>query len=100
MSVQRPINDADADIAALVYSRGDRPDLVLCDFARHLAGTGRRICGLVQFRDGSFDRAYRRVLILDDWRMVMSAARPSRRKKFVVISTGIGWIVWEPGSKL
>ncbi len=70
MSVQGSINDADADIAALVYSRGDRPDLVLCDFARHLAGTGRRICGLVQFRDGSFDRAYRRVLILDDWRMI------------------------------
>ena len=39
------------EIDALVYATGDRPDLVLLDFARHVSDSGRRICGLIQFRD-------------------------------------------------
>ena len=40
MSTQGTIADAEGDIAALVYASGDRPDLVLRDFAKHLAGAG------------------------------------------------------------
>ena len=59
--------DADGDIAALVYATGDRPDLVLLDFARHVSDSGRRICGLIQFRDRPSDDTRRRVMILDAW---------------------------------
>jgi hypothetical protein len=67
------IADADADIAALVYASGDRPDVVLCVFARHLAETGRRPCGLVQLRDRSGDETSRKVMVLDDWQVVDAA---------------------------
>ena len=70
MNTQGMITDADGDIAALVYSAGDRPDLVLMDFARHVADTGRKICGLIQFRDRPFDATRRRVIVLDGWREV------------------------------
>jgi len=69
------IDDADADIAALVYARGDRPDLVLCAFARHPADTGRRPCGLVQLRDRSGDDASRKVMVLEDWQVVDAARK-------------------------
>ena len=69
------IADADADIAALVYTSGDRPDLVLCAFARHLAETGRRPCGLVQLRDRSGDQASRKVMVLEDWQVVDAARK-------------------------
>jgi len=55
MTPQGVIADAEGDIAALVYSSGDRPDLVLCAFAEHLASAGKRLCGLVQFRDALRD---------------------------------------------
>jgi hypothetical protein len=61
------ISDADGDIAALVYAAGDRPDLVLLDFARYVSDSGRRICGLIQFRDRPSDDTRRRVMILDAW---------------------------------
>ena len=70
MSTQGTIVDADGDIAALVYSSGDRPDLVLCDFARRLADAGRRVCGLIQFRDCLFEGTHRRVMVLDGWQVV------------------------------
>jgi CheY-like chemotaxis protein len=67
MSTQQGmITDADGDIAALVYATGDRPDLVLLDFARHVSDSGRRICGLIQFRDRPSDDT-RRVMVLDAW---------------------------------
>jgi hypothetical protein len=69
------LDDADADIAALVYASGDRPDLVLCAFARHLADTGRRPCGLVQLRDRSGDEASRKVMVLDSWQVVDAARK-------------------------
>ena len=65
MTAPALITDADGDIAALVYSGRDRPDLVLCAFAEHLAASGRRLCGLVQFRDGSPGR----VMVLDSWQI-------------------------------
>jgi hypothetical protein len=55
MTQQGMISDADGDIAALVYATGDRPDLVLLDFARHVSDSGRRIRGLIQFRDRPSD---------------------------------------------
>ena len=68
MSTQQGmITDADGDIAALVYATGDRPDLVLLDFARHASDSGRRICGLIQFRDRPSDDTRRRVMVLDAW---------------------------------
>jgi nucleoside-triphosphatase THEP1 len=68
MSTQQGmITDADGDIAALVYATGDRPDLVLLDFARHVSDSGRRICGLIQFRDRRSDDTRRRVMVLDAW---------------------------------
>jgi Protein of unknown function (DUF2478) len=68
MSTQQGmITDADSDIAALVYATGDRPDLVLLDFARHVSDSGRRICGLIQFRDRRSDDTRRRVMVLDAW---------------------------------
>ena len=67
MTQQGMISDADGDIAALVYATGDRPDLVLLDFARHVSDSGRRICGLIQFRDRPSDDTRRRVMILDAW---------------------------------
>jgi hypothetical protein len=70
MSTQGTIADADGDIAALVYSGGDRPDLVLCDFARRLADAGQRVCGLIQFRDCLLGEAPRKVMVLDGWRVV------------------------------
>jgi hypothetical protein len=63
------ISDADGDIAALVYSAGDRPDLVLCAFAEHLAAAGKRLCGQVQFRDGARDGSPGRVMVLDSWQI-------------------------------
>ena len=69
------IADADADIAALVYADGDRPDLVLCTFARHLAESGHRPCGLVQLRDRSEGDASRKVMVLDGWQVVDAANR-------------------------
>lgn len=70
MSTQGTIADADGDIAALVYTSADRPDLVLCEFARHLADTRQRVCGLIQLRDRSFDGTHRRVMVLDSWQVV------------------------------
>ena len=68
MSTQQGmITDADGDIAALVYATGDRPDLVLLDFARHVSDSGRRICGLIQFRDRRSDHTRRRVMVLNAW---------------------------------
>jgi hypothetical protein len=67
MTQQGMISDADGDIAALVYATGDRPDLVLLDFARHVSDSGRRICGLIQFRDRPSEDTRRRVMILDAW---------------------------------
>jgi uncharacterized protein DUF2478 len=70
MSMQGRIADAEGDIAALVYSSADRPDLVLCDFARHLADSGRRVCGLVQLRDRASEEAPGRVMVLDSWQVL------------------------------
>jgi len=64
---QGMISDADGDIAALVYAEGDRPDHVLLDFARQVSDSGRRICGLIQFRDRRSDDTRRRVMVLDTW---------------------------------
>ncbi len=70
MATQGVIADAEGDIAALVYTSGDRPDLVLCAFAEHLAAAGKRLCGLVQFRDGLRDGSPGRVMVLDSWQIV------------------------------
>jgi uncharacterized protein DUF2478 len=70
VTTQGVIADADGDIAALVYSAGDRPDLVLCAFAEHLAAAGKRLCGLVQFRDGLRDGASGWVMVLDSRQIV------------------------------
>jgi len=70
VTTQGVIADADGDIAALVYSAGDRPDLVLCAFAEHLAAAGKRLCGLVQFRDGQRDGASGWVMVLDSRQIV------------------------------
>jgi len=70
VTIQGVIADADGDIAALVYCAGDRPDLVLCAFADHLAAAGKRLCGLVQFRDGLRDGSPGRVMVLDSWQIV------------------------------
>jgi hypothetical protein len=75
MSTQGTIADADGDIAALVYSGGDRPDLVLCDFARRLGDAGQRVCGLIQFRDCLLGEPHRKVVVLDGWRVVDVARR-------------------------
>jgi nucleoside-triphosphatase THEP1 len=64
-----------ADIAALVYSSGDRPDLVLREFAGRLADAGHRTCGLIQLRDRSFDGTRRRVMVLDGWQVVDVACK-------------------------
>jgi hypothetical protein len=69
MTAPAAITDADGDIAALVYSGRDRPDLVLCAFAEHLAASGRRLCGLVQFRDCLRDGSPGRVMVLDSWQV-------------------------------
>lgn len=68
-TVPAVIGDTGGDIAAVVYSPGDRPDLVLYDFARDLADSGQRISGVIQFRDCSV-QTQRRVMILDEWRTV------------------------------
>jgi nucleoside-triphosphatase THEP1 len=65
MSMQGTIADADGDIAALVYASGDRPDLVLRDFAKRLADAGHRVCGLIQLRDQSTGATHGRVMVLD-----------------------------------
>jgi hypothetical protein len=70
MSARRTIADADGEIAALIYAGHDRPDLVLCAFARHLADAGRRVCGLVQLRDCAPDGASARVMVLERWQVV------------------------------
>jgi hypothetical protein len=70
MATTGKIADADGDIAALVYASGDRPDQVLCGFARYLANGGRRICGLVQLRDPSPDESRCSVMVLDNWQVV------------------------------
>jgi hypothetical protein len=70
MITRGTIGDADGDIAAVVYARRDRPDLLLHAFARHLTETGCRTCGLVQFRDRSKDRSLCRVMVLDRWQVV------------------------------
>jgi hypothetical protein len=75
LSTRATIADADGDIAALVYARSDRPDLVLCEFARYLADAGRRTCGLIQLRERPFDGAHRRVMVLDSWQVVDVARR-------------------------
>jgi Protein of unknown function (DUF2478) len=66
----RTIADAEGDIAALVYASDGRPDLVLCDFARHLADSGRRVCGLVQLRDRASGEATGRVMVLESRQVV------------------------------
>ena len=70
MGIQRIIPDTGGEIAALVYAGDDRPDLVLRDFARRVADSGRRVCGLIQFRGRAAGRRHRHVLVLDGWRMV------------------------------
>jgi hypothetical protein len=70
MSTQRQIADAGGDIAALVYTGRDRPDLVLCDFAKHLVESGQRVCGLIQIRDRPPGDARRKLMVLDSWRIV------------------------------
>jgi nucleoside-triphosphatase THEP1 len=70
------IADAEGDIAALVYASEDRPDLVLRDFAKRLAGDGHRVCGLIQLRDRSIDATHGRVMVLDGREMqVVEVAR-------------------------
>ncbi|HEX4553870.1 MAG TPA: DUF2478 domain-containing protein [Xanthobacteraceae bacterium] len=70
MSTQGPITDAGGEIAALVYTARDRPDLVLCDCAKHLVESGRRVCGLIQLRDRPPGDARRKLMDLDSWRIV------------------------------
>ena len=70
MATTGKIADADGDIAALVYGSGDRPDLILCAFARYLADGSRRICGLVQLRGPSSDGSLCSVMVLDSWQVV------------------------------
>ncbi len=70
MTTQGKIADAGGDIAALVYSNDDRPDLVLSDFARHLADSGHRMCGLIQLRDRASEESRSRVMVLDSWQVV------------------------------
>jgi len=70
MTTREIIVDAGGDIAALVYASQDRPDLVLCAFARHLADAGRRVCGLIQFRDHAADGSPCRLMVLDSWQTV------------------------------
>jgi hypothetical protein len=74
-TIRGTIADAEGDIAALVYAGGDRPDLVLYAFARHLADAGRRVCGLVQFRDRARGRSPCRVMSLGDWQVTEFARR-------------------------
>jgi nucleoside-triphosphatase THEP1 len=62
------LDDADGDIAALVYSRDARPDVVLCDFATRLGHEGRRVCGLIQLRDRSQTSGDRTLMTLNDQR--------------------------------
>jgi nucleoside-triphosphatase THEP1 len=70
------IADAEGDIAALVYATSDRPDLVLRDFAKRLAGDGHRVCGLIQLRGRSIDATHGRVMVLDGREMqVVEVAR-------------------------
>jgi Protein of unknown function (DUF2478) len=69
MTAPAAINDADGDITALVYSCRDRPDLVLFAFAERLAASGRRLCGLIQFRNRFRDGAPGRVMVLDSWQI-------------------------------
>jgi|SRR5262245_8321451 len=71
------ITDADGDIAALVYTSRDRPDLVLCAFAQHLVAAGKRLCGLVQLRDRYCNVASGRVIVLDSWQAVEVARKPA-----------------------
>ena len=75
MTIREALADADGDIAALVYASEDRPDLVLWAFARHLADTGRRPCGLIQFRDRSRVGSPGRVMVLDSWQVVDVASK-------------------------
>jgi len=75
-TIRGTIADAEGDIAALVYASKDRPDLVLHAFARHLADTGRRVCGLVQFRDRSRGKSRCRVMSLDDWQVTEFVRKP------------------------
>ena len=70
MTVRETITDAGGDIAALVYTGEDRPDLVLCTFARHLADASRRVCGLIQFRDRPLDGSACRLMVLEGWHVV------------------------------
>src|SRR6266478_1750763 len=67
MNYESGIADADGDIAALVYSYRDRPDLVLRTFSERLAAAGRRLSGLVQLRDTRHVGQCGRVLRLDTW---------------------------------
>jgi hypothetical protein len=64
--VRRILDDADGDIAAVVYSRDERPDVVLCDFADRLRNDGRRVCGLVQLRGRRPGDGYRTLMALND----------------------------------
>jgi hypothetical protein len=77
MTPLETIADAEADIAAVVYSLRDRPDLLLCAFARHVTNAGQRPCGLVQLRDHSGDNVARRVVVVDDWQVVDASSKPS-----------------------
>src|SRR5262245_35326321 len=69
------IGDAEGDIAALVYRSGDSPDVVLLDFARRLTAAGRKVCGLVQLREGVAAGAPRKVVVLDGWQVVDVASK-------------------------
>ena len=74
-TIRGTIADAEGDIAALVYASKDRPDLVLYAFARRLADAGRRVCGLVQFRDRLRSRSPYRVISLDNWHVTEFARK-------------------------
>jgi uncharacterized protein DUF2478 len=74
-TIRGTIADAEGDIAALVYASNDRPDLVLYAFARQLAEAGRRVCGLVQFRDRSRSGSPCRVMSLDSWQVTEFARK-------------------------
>jgi hypothetical protein len=66
-AVEPILDDADGDIAALVYGKDERPDVVMCYFARHLEAAKMRACGLVQLRDHTHTDRCRKLVMLDDW---------------------------------
>jgi hypothetical protein len=81
MNSRPQIKDADGEIAALVYSAADRPDLVLAEFATHTARSGKRIAGLIQFREHPVDGSSRKFLVLQSGQMIDIAHHRDTVKK-------------------